>query len=294
MRILALLALLVVGQDPEPPKRLDIEKEADGLAAKYPGDRGIEKDTAVVLVENFESGELKQWNETKGKTEFAADAHGGSKALKITATLGDDTGGHLYKMLDAGRERLHFRFYVKFAKEHEYVHHFVHLTGYNPGTKWPQGGAGECPEGDKRFSSGIEPWGDWGKHKPPGAWNLYTYWCEMKKSRDGKFWGNSFQPEKPVAVEKDKWICVEFMIRCNTVGKADGEQAFWIDGKCAGRWGGIRWRTSKDLAVNGVWLLYYITENAPKQNGVKEPRKTNDVLFDDIVVATEYIGPVKR
>jgi hypothetical protein len=257
------------------------------IASKYPGDAGIEKDPRVVLAENFSSGKLDRWDEQTGKPKIV------DGAIQFTATLGENTGGHLYKMLKPGHEKLHFRFYVKFEKEHEYVHHFVHLTGYHPPTRWPQGGAGEKPGGDERFSTGIEPWGNWGKHGPPGAWNLYTYWCEMKPSRDGKHWGNSFQPEKPILVERDRWICVEFMVKCNTVGEADGEQAFWIDGKEAGRWDGIRWRTNADLKVNGVWLLYYITENAPRQNSVKNPRKTNSVLFDDIVVATELIGPKK-
>lgn len=284
-----LLALAFVVQDAK-IESLEPVKEK-GLAKEYPGDAGIEKDKRVIFAEGFEAGELKAWSETKGKAEFVDDAHGGRKALRFTATLGEDTGGHLYKMLDPGHEKLHFRFYVRFPKEHEYVHHFVHLVGYNPATRWPQGGAGERPDGDERFSTGIEPWGDWGKHAAPGIWNLYTYWCEMKKAPDGKYWGNSFRPEKPVEVVKDRWTCVEFMIKCNTVGKADGEQAFWIDGECAGRWGGYRWRTDAELKVNGVWLLYYITENAAKQNHVDDPAKVNQAVFDDLVVATEYIGP---
>ncbi len=301
MRLVFALALVLPAvrevepllQDPA-TKPLAIEKEGDGLAAKYPGDVDIAKDPQVVLAETFESGDLKQWTETTGKPEFVEDAHSGTKAIKFTAELGTKSGGHLWKMLKPGHETLHFRFYVKFPKDHEYVHHFVHMCGYNPATAWPQGGAGECPAGDKRFSTGIEPWGNWGRHAAPGAWNFYSYWCEMKKSGDGKYWGNSFAPEKPVQVERDTWICVEFAVKCNTVGKDDGEQAFWIDGKCAGRWGGFRWRTDEALNVNGVWLLYYMTENAPKQNGVKDPRKKSAVMFDDIVVATEYIGPRKE
>ena len=64
-------------------------------------------------------------------------------------------------------------------------------------------------------------------------------------------------------------------MKCNDPGKADGEQVLWVDGKEAGRWGGIRWRTDPALKVNGIWLLDYITENAAKQNGVKEPRAAN-------------------
>ena len=34
-----------------------------------------------------------------------------------------------------------------------------------------------------------------------------------------------------------------------------------------------------------------MTPNADRQNKVKKPRATNTVWFDDIVVATDYIGP---
>ena len=78
----------------------------------------------------------------------------------------------------------------------------------------------------------------------------------------------------------------------NEVGKADGEQTFWIDGKCAGRWGGYRWRKDPGLRANAVWLLYYITDDAVRRS--KGKPKDEHVLFDDVVVATEYIGPMKK
>ena len=247
-----------------------------------------------VLAEDFEKFDKKRWDEFGQSPDALEIVDGGrkGKCAQITATLGKNTGAHLYKMLDPGLDECHLRFYVKFEKECGYMHHFVHLVGYNPATKWPQGGAGELPEGDKRFSSGIEPWGNWGRHPAPGAWNFYSYWCEMKQSPDGKYWGNSFAPEKPARVECDKWICMEIELKCNTPGKADGEQAFSIDGKEVGRWKGIRWRTDPKLKVNGIWIMLYVTENAAKQNKV-EPPKSVRVWFDDIVVSKKAIGPAK-
>ena len=49
---------------------------------------------------------------------------------------------------------------------------------------------------------------------------------------------------------------------------------------------GFRWRTAKELDLNFVWAYLYITD-APEGHVSK-------VWFDDIVVATEYIGPIKR
>lgn len=244
-----------------------------------------------IFAEDFEAFDKAKWDDFGRAPEAIEIVEGGPRGkglcAQITATPGENTGAHLYKMLDPGLETAYLRFYVKFEAEHDYVHHFVHLTGYNPATKWPQGGAGERPDGDKRFSTGIEPWGDWGRHEPPGAWRFYTYWCEMKESRDGKFWGNGFGPEEPALVARDRWTCVEVMLRCNDPEQADGAQAFWIDGEKQGEWDGIRWRTDAALKVNGVWVLYYITEQATK-------RPVSRVWFDEIVVSEAYIGPIEE
>lgn len=288
----ATVLLLVLAGDPAPAP-LPVAVEGKGLAAEYPGDVGLAGDTRVVFVENFEDPEFRaRWNEVKEPaTKLARVEDRGGHVLEIVADLERDTGGHLYKMLAPGHDRLHLRFYVWFEPAHDYVHHFVNLMGYHPATRWPQGGAGERPDGAKRFSTGIEPWGDWGRVPPPGIWNFYSYWCQMAQSRDGKHWGNSFRPATDVPVARGRWICVEIMVKCNDPEKADGEQAFWIDGKCAGRWGGIRWRTTKALTVNGVCLSYYMTPNPARQNKVATPRRVNRVRFDDVVLATAYIGP---
>jgi hypothetical protein len=251
----------------------------------------------VVFAEDFDHFDPKRWDEVSEAPGVIQVVDGGPRddhgnCLQVTATLGKDTGGHLYKMLDPGLDECHVRFYVKFEKDHGYVHHFFHLVGYNPPTRWPQGGAGDRPRGDERFSTGVEPWGFWGKYPPPGAWNFYSYWCEMKRSPDGKYWGNSFAPKEPQQIPTDRWICVEIMLKCNSApDKADGEQAMWIDGKEVGRWGDFKWRTDSKLKVNGLWLLDYITELAPRQNSVKDPRKVNRAWFDDVVVSKSYIGP---
>ena len=54
---------------------------------------------------------------------------------------------------------------------------------------------------------------------------------------------------------------------------------------------GFRWRSHPDLKVNFFWLLFYVTDSAAKQAGVTNPKPINRVWFDDVVVATEYIGP---
>jgi len=304
-------------------------KKAAGIAAEYSGDAGIERDPRVLFAENFETGSIeeigKRWGQISNKDNkvmaFSADvplASAGKRSLQMTALLGDNTGGHLYTRLPGGVEKVFARFYVKFAADAPYIHHFVTLGGYYPPTAWPQGGAGERPRGDERFTVGIEPYGNYGRYAAPGAWNFYAYWPEMKRSADGKYWGNSLTPAQPALVPRDRWQCVEVMLQCNSAAdKSDGELALWLDGKPVmhiapdarrSHWTGMgfslveeggepfegfRWRTNDQLKINFFWLLHYVTENAARQNQVVEPNPSNRVWFDDIVIGTEYIGPIQ-
>src|SRR6266568_2483523 len=81
--------------------------EGAGLSAKYPRDAGIAGDRRVLFAEDFESGgveALKQrWDEVSNQAgrvvSFSDDvpaATGGKRSLQMTATLGQNTGGHLY------------------------------------------------------------------------------------------------------------------------------------------------------------------------------------------------------
>ncbi|GAB6166653.1 hypothetical protein JCM19992_26530 [Thermostilla marina] len=300
--------------------------EGPGLSAKYPGDCGIDRDPAVLFADDFEAGDLEaiseHWGQMSNKggrvVRLVEDDPLGraGRAIEMTSTLGENTGGHLYTRLKRPVEKVFARFYVKFPPETGYVHHFVHLGGYNPPTPWPQGGAGERPRGDDRITVGIEPHGNHGRFPPPGVWSFYCYWHEMKISADGRYWGNAIQPATPAVVPTGRWQCVEVMLKLNSKPElADGELALWLDGKPImhvykgvkrTRWTGMgfqladdgepfegfRWRSSEDLKINFFWLLDYVTENAARQNRDPGPPRSQSVRFDNVVVAEKYIGPL--
>jgi len=308
--------------------------EGSGLAAKYPGDRGIESDPQVVFAEGFEQGSAEKlresWDsvsspEIMSFSDHTPEGSAGRRSLLMSHVGGKGTGGHLYKSLPRGFDRLYLRFYVKFDPNCNPIHHFVHLGGYHPPTPWPQGGAGTRPAGNDRFSTGVEPHGDaW-------VWDYYTYWMEMRGSPPrGQTWGNSFIRDPDLRVERGKWVCVEVMMKMNDVGDSNGEMALWIDGRLVshlgkgfpkGKWiydkflpgsggegvrwndqtgggevtnvpvggqpfDGFRWRTTEDLKLNYLWLLLYITR-APEGHVSK-------VWFDHVVLAKEYVGPIHR
>ncbi len=299
-----------------------------GIAGKYKGDAGIAGDKSVIFADNFETGSLAdiaaRWGSTKNKNDrvqaLSNDVPSGSsgrRSLQMTGTLGKDSGGDLYTSFKQGYDKVYLRFYTKFAADHGYEHHFVALGGYNPPTPWANPRAGTRPRGDDRVIVFIDPHGFYGKYPPPGVWGLYTYWNEMKISADGRYWGNVLSPAQAVPVVRDHWTCVELMVKLNSApDKHDGELKLWIDGKPAmhfaegmrrGPWSGmgfqlvesggtpfegLRLRTSMDLKINNLWLEHYVDEGAQRANKVREPNRVNRVWFDDVVVATQYIGPI--
>ncbi len=291
-----------------------------GIASNYPGDDGIEQDENVIFTEDFEESSIAvmtdRWESIKREDNmsFSTDtpaASSGEQSLLMTHVGGDGTGSHLYRRLQPGFDHVFARFYVKFDEDCASIHHFgTHLGGYNPSTPWPQGGAGNRPEGDKRFTTGVEPFGNsWN-------WDFYSYWQGMHVHGDGNYWGTPFLSgvKKPEVI-KDQWICIEMMVKLNNpVSASNGEQAFWVDGELwrvngqvishigpgfpNGNWSGgwwqpnsnsqntfdgFQWRSVQELAINYLWTYVYIT-TAPNGHESK-------VWFDDIVVAKNYIGP---
>ncbi len=267
-----------------------------GVAASQPEDAGLKAHPKVIFMDDFESNDLgKGWDSSGNKdgkvlslVPNEPSAGLGKQCLRVEAHLGKDTGGGFTKWFEPA-DTVFIRFYTKFDPGCDYVHHFVTLRankGLRGSDKWSGfGGAGLKPEGSERFSTAIEPWGNWGRWTPPGRWNFYSYWHEMKVSPDGKYWGNSFGVPTAPLIPRGKWICVEFMLKHNTPGQPDGEHAFWIDGELLGHWKGINWRKTEQLKANALTLESYITDRWTKN-------PVNVVFFDNLVIAREYIGPV--
>jgi hypothetical protein len=271
--------------------------EGPGLAASVKADAGLRSLPGVIFADDFEGGALGAgWDETDSKKQNVlslvdpGQPELGQRCLRVEAHLGRDTGGGLTRWFESS-DSVFVRFYTRFDETCDYVHHFVTLRANRSlkgGDKWSGfGGAGLKPEGTERFSTAIEPWGNWGRNAPPGKWNFYSYWHEMSPSPDGKFWGNSFIDANQPDILRGRWVCAEFMLKHNTPGQPDGEQAFWIDGKLVGHWGGFSWRRSPGLKANALTLESYITDRWTKN-------QTNVVCFDNVVIASRYIGPVGR
>ena len=266
--------------------------EGPGLAASYPGDASIAQHAAVLFHEDFEAGDLKQWDDYDGNkppgvqiTTDPAHVHGGRGAVQLLAAKGKGTGADLLKWFQRGQDRMFARWYCQFAEDYDQGN-LNHTGGNLIGARDRNqiGIAGTKPGGTDRFSTGLEPWRDWKRNPPPGELMFYTYYPDMKRDPSGPYYGNSFKADQKELLERGRWYGLEIMVKVNTPDRADGEQAFWVDGKLKGHFTGLRWRTTEALKLNCFWLQIYIHDNA----------QTNRVWFDDVVVATEYIGPIKK
>jgi len=298
-----------------------------GLAAKYPGDKNISQDADVIFATDFESG-ITGWTEFRNKSAITINKDpaivcGDSACVQITAIHKKDEGGDLSFHLPVPQEQLYVRFYVRFHKDTFMAGHFVNMRALKLQPRfWPN--AGSRPPGDKGYWSTICP----PLPEKNETWRFYTYWHEMHswQNEDGSpnnppdgdgrsFYGNTFFPFKePGKFEREKWYCVEFMLKANTPGKHDGEQAAWIDGEKIMHWKtgcidgiwfrdrfcfsedwiknpkpfeGFNWRTDPNLKINIVNFQWWV----PDYQSVESTNGICIVYFDDIVVAKKYIGP---
>ena len=319
--------------------------EGYGLSAAYPGDVGIANSPAVVLSEDFTGDGVEalkgKWStvETRNGRPLFLDTDAplesaAKRSLRIVATRGENEGGFIYKALRPGYDQLYLRFYVKFARDDGFHSHFAYLRGSVDPQPWPMGGAGVRPTDS--WAVGVEPsmvsnqtW-PFPEFDPPGIWHFYNYWPEMRswENVDGtgtSFYGNTFEPRQPLFAPKDKWVCVEIMVKMNSSPEtADGEQALWIDGKVVihagpgtpvGHWvrqffindeagkpfEGFRWRKDMRAQINQVGIESYVSDScfaatakyAGAHPGLQINTKASTVWFANVVLAKEYIGPIK-
>ena len=258
------------------------------------GLKALQRPGEVFFTDGFESDEsVNNYFEICGKAAVASGAgvaHSGNGAVKFTAPArnGRSSGcGAVFWFGPDGHDRVHFRRYIRFAGDYDQGnlnHVGGGLTATSGTEKWDHmGTAGQRPRGDDFFNASFEPWCDWRRYSPPGFMFLYVYWPDMKRNRDGNWWGNNLGPERDrrVTLERGRWYCLEHMVKVNTPGDPDGELAAWIDGELYLHFKGIRWRSDERVRVKRASFGVY----------VHRAEKDNTVWYDDIALSTGYIGP---
>ncbi len=290
----------------------DPNTHAMGLVATYPGDQGIEQDSAVIFAEDFDHASsatlIDRFTNQKHPTSFSLVPDGPTKipdgqSLRITSVGGLSTGGTLYKKLSKGYDLLYLRYYIAYPSGGTYHHTAAWLGGYNPPTDWPQGAAGIKPIGNDRFSIAAEP------VDASDRLDFYTYWMGMRGGPTN-YWGNLLIHDPALTITRDRWTCVEIMVKLNEpVTASNGELALWIDGTLVSHMGpgfpkgsweggiftpspsgapfeGFQWRNDSALQLNWFHLQHYATKDPPGYVG--------QVLFDHVVLATSRVGCLQR
>jgi len=269
-----------------------------GLAARYPGDKGIGRDPEVIFADGFESGDSSAWNEGDRRAEQhpvvivsnAHNVHSGKYAARADFVKGESQAGGLSHSFLPGYDEIYVRWYVKFSPnfvvENDLHHQRIQGRKSRGQREWVS--AGSKPRGDDAFSAGVDAYTRWKKLPGAGAFHFYSYFPTMKAGWQNKYWGNTTNAEDPIMIKNDTWYCVEHHCKVNTVADdgtylADGVQELWVNGVHQILVRDRVWRTSDILKCNAVSMGFWMT---------KPPEQDQQMWIDDVVVARAYIGPM--
>jgi len=272
-----------------------------GIAAGYPGDVGISAAPGVVFVDDFEgynsASQLTQnWsNYYQGANTriVAGSGVNGSKAAELTLPVtSSEVSNALVKNLATKQDVLFVRVYTKFAPGYHQTdgHNGIRIAGNYTGP-------GRRPNGLDFFLTLMENSIYYGEARP-GYTNLYIYYPEQRD-----VWGDHWYPDGKVLpfdgtpgsfgsgfVRRpnfipliDRWYSYELMVKLNSPGQRDGRVALWIDGVLVADFQNVRFRDVDTLKIDQIQLELHAKSN---------PSGADKKWYDNVVVATSYIGPM--
>jgi hypothetical protein len=82
------------------------------------------------------------------------------------------------------------------------------------------------------------------------------------------------------------WHCIELRVKLNTPGAADGVVEGWLDGARAVSLTGVQLRDAGTSHLQGVWF-HTMFRGGP----APAPRRDGHITFDNVAVASGYLGP---
>ncbi|HET6557633.1 MAG TPA: hypothetical protein VFG54_09990 [Prolixibacteraceae bacterium] len=282
----------------------------NGIAASYPGDKGIASDKKVLFADDFESYQQplemdQRWDalyqrQLVGLTKDSAYVYAGKQSLQFTlpqqtAELSDG----IDKILSAGQDVLFLRYYSRFHSPYDVIGS-SHNGSSISANYMDQGRAtpGIPANGTNKFLVNLENWRGDAETPSPGYLNLYVYHPEQRSEYGDHFFpdgivspytskpydfGSDFIPRPQIITPLDQWFCYEYMVQANTPGKRDGRIAVWVDGKLVADFMNLRFRDIESLKIDRFGLSFHIKSN---------PRGEARKWFDNVVAASSYIGPV--
>ncbi len=283
---------------------------ADGIAARYPGDVGIEKDPNVVFADGFESyaqaSDLwNKWNnyyqasQTRITTD-PANVRTGTKALEFTMPQGsNELTNAIQQVLTTELDVLYLRYYSKFAASFNVIGSSHQGGGINAHYYYGFNATPGIPaNGTNKFFVEYECWRGSSAEGSPGQLNVYVYHPEQRSNYGDHFFptgmilpdssrphnfGPEFVSRPNVTPELDRWYAYEMMVKANTPGKRDGRITIWLDGKVIGDFPNLRLRDVDTLKIDRFNLSLGAMSNT---SGATKK------WYDNVVAAKSYIGPM--
>ncbi|MGR9107221.1 MAG: hypothetical protein ACU843_09855, partial [Gammaproteobacteria bacterium] len=279
-----------------------------GIAARYPNDVNIASDAEVLLTDGFESYTSPSQLTSSGNWDYfyhgentsistsTADVYAGRRALefKLPITPNEVSNAVVKNFPAAQQDALFVRVYTKFEAGFSvpHGHNGIRISAGN----YP--GPGNIPNGSDFFLSTLENT-IYSTEALPGYTEAYVYHPEQRD-----VWGDHFYPTGmvvpydrepgdfgPYFVSRpqvlpmtDRWYCYEYMMQANTPGARDGRIAAWIDGALVADWQNLRLRDTSNIKINQIQLELHVHADSNLS-------RVNRKWYDNVVVATSYIGP---
>ncbi|SER27430.1 hypothetical protein SAMN05421690_10164 [Nitrosomonas sp. Nm51] len=276
-----------------------------GIAWHYPGDRNLADHPDVILAETFDKSRSflalnTGWQESLSDLghhdtfqlvngDYSANRYEplDGSALQIAFNPKTNFGftGHYRFQQLIGREpeQMFFRYYLRFGNNWR-----PNETGKMPGFSGTYNKAGW----GGRAIDGYNGWSARGAYflqaspnsKYSGAIPLgnYVYHLDSQSNYgDMISWNNTLS-----LLQKNRWYAVEQFLKLNDPDMANGELTVWIDGRKVFHKSDFRFRETTELKIESLWLNFF-------HGGTAKPASTYFVYIDNLVIASQYIGPMR-
>jgi FG-GAP-like repeat len=296
-----------------------------GIASRYPGDKNIANDPAVIFADDFESytspNQLtNNWNAAYQLPNIRIatepnNVYSGHKSLEFSLPINaNEVSNSAKKIINPTQDTVFIRAYTKFDLGYQVTgsnHNGLRLSAQYPGP-----GRRPPPDGTGFFLFLLQN-NILGSPRPgesaPGFTHLYSYWPRQRSAfgdhwyptgfvvpfgsgigEDGEPIGNrgdwlAFPSQYPdfnsmanLLPRRDRWYCYELMVRANTPGQNNGEVKFWIDGRLVGAFPNLNVRSISTLKIDEAHIGLH----------AQHSERINKKWYDNVVIATQYIGPM--